>query len=260
METPRVASLLDFRGKVVLVTGAGGGLGGGIAARFAEAGAAVVAHYRQSADEAAALVLRITGEGGRAIRAAGDLAREDDVARLVAGAVEAFGRLDVLVNNAGTYPMAGLLDMTAAQWDEVITSNLRTTFLCTQAAARQMARQRSGAIVNITSIEAEHPAPGHSHYNAAKAGVLLYTRAAAQELAVHGIRVNAVAPGLIWREGIEQSWPEGVARWKRAAPLGRLGTAEDVADACLFLASPAARWITGASLTVDGGVMTHPIF
>src|SRR4029079_17894897 len=105
-----------------------------------------------------------------------------------------------------------------------------------------------GAIVNITSIEAESPAAGHSHYNAAKAGVLMYTRAAALELAAHGIRVNAVAPGLIWREGIEEAWPDGVARWKRAAPLGRLGRAEDVADACLFLASPAARWITGASL------------
>jgi NAD(P)-dependent dehydrogenase (short-subunit alcohol dehydrogenase family) len=124
-----------------------------------------------------------------------------------------------------------------------------------------MARQETGgAIVNITSIEAENPAPGHSHYNAAKAGVLMHTRAAAGELARHGIRVNAVAPGLLWRDGIEQAWPEGVARWQAAAPLRRLGTAEDVADACLFLASPAARWITGASLTVDGGVMTSQIF
>jgi NAD(P)-dependent dehydrogenase (short-subunit alcohol dehydrogenase family) len=261
METPRVASLLDFRGKVALVTGAGGGLGRGIAARFAEAGAAVVAHYRQSAEEANALVLEITKGGGRAIAAAGDLTQAADAGRLVARAVESFGRLDVLVNNAGTYPMAGLLDMTAEQWEEVLASNLRTTFLCTQAAARHMAdRKTGGAIVNITSIEAENPAPGHSHYNAAKAGVLMHTRAAAQELAAHGIRVNAVAPGLMWREGIEEAWPDGVARWKRAAPLGRLGTAADVADACLFLASPAARWITGASLTVDGGVMTHQIF
>jgi NAD(P)-dependent dehydrogenase (short-subunit alcohol dehydrogenase family) len=261
METPRVASLLDFRGKVALVTGAGGGLGRGIASRFAEAGAAVVAHFRQSAEAANALVLDITKDGGRAIAADGDLTQAADVEGLMARAVSSFGRLDVLVNNAGTYPMAGLLEMTPEQWDEVMASNLRTTFLCTQAAARQMVGLGAGgAIVNITSIEAENPAPGHSHYNAAKAGVRMHTRAAAQELAAHGIRVNAVAPGLIWREGIEEAWPDGVARWKRAAPLGRLGTAADVADACLFLASPGARWITGASLTVDGGVMTHQIF
>jgi NAD(P)-dependent dehydrogenase (short-subunit alcohol dehydrogenase family) len=151
--------------------------------------------------------------------------------------------------------------MTASQWDEVIDANLRTSFLCTQAAARQMVRQGGeGAIVNVASIEGTHPAPGHSHYNAAKAGVLMHTRAAAQELATHGIRVNAVAPGLIWREGIEEAWPEGVERWTRAAPLRRLGRPEDVADACLFLASAGARWITGATLTVDGGVTTHAIF
>lgn len=261
METPRVASLLDFGGKVAVVTGAGSGLGRGIAARFAEAGAAVVVHYRRSARGAETLVGRIAGDGGRAVAVQGDLTREEDAARLVTSAVEAFGRLDVLVNNAGGYPQAALLEMTPAQWDEVIAINLRSTFLCTQAAARQMVHQGAGgAIVNITSIEAENPAPGHSHYDAAKAGVLMHTRAAAQELAGHGIRVNAVAPGLVWRDGIDEAWPDGVARWQRAAPLGRLGRSEDVADACLFLASPGARWITGASLTVDGGVMAHQIF
>ncbi len=151
--------------------------------------------------------------------------------------------------------------MDVAQWDAVLAATLRSVFLMTQAAARQMIAQGGGgAIVNISSIEAENPAPGHSHYNAAKGGVLMYTRAAANELGPHGIRVNAVAPGLIWTPGLETNWPEGVARFLRAAPLGRIGTPEDVADACLFLASPAARWITGASLTVDGGVLTHQVY
>jgi NAD(P)-dependent dehydrogenase (short-subunit alcohol dehydrogenase family) len=123
-----------------------------------------------------------------------------------------------------------------------------------------IAQGEGGAVVVITSIEAENPAPSHSHYNASKGGALMFTRAAASELGPHGIRVNAVAPGLMWTEGIEQGWPDGVARFRRAAPLGRLGMPEDVADACLFLCSPAARWITGASLTVDGGVMTHQVF
>jgi NAD(P)-dependent dehydrogenase (short-subunit alcohol dehydrogenase family) len=151
--------------------------------------------------------------------------------------------------------------MSEAEWDEVVNSNLRSTFLCTQAVARQMMAQGDGgAIVNIASIEAENPAPMHSHYNAAKGGVVMHTAAAANELGPHGIRVNAVSPGLIWREGIEQAWPDGVERFLKAAPLGRLGRADDVADACLFLASPAARWITGANLRVDGGVMTKQIF
>ncbi len=261
METPPVRSLLDFTGQVALVTGAGSGLGRGIAARFAEAGAAVVVHHRRSADGARSLVRRIEAGGGRALAVPGDLRREEDASQAVATAVEAFGRLDILINNAGIYPLAGILEMTAAEWDDMMAATLRSAFLCTQAAARQVARQGTGgAIVNITSIEAESPSPGHSHYGAAKAGLLAYTRAAALELAGHGIRVNAVAPGLVWREGIEGAWPDGVARWLQAAPLGRLGTPEDVADACLFLASPGARWITGASLTVDGGVMARQAF
>jgi NAD(P)-dependent dehydrogenase (short-subunit alcohol dehydrogenase family) len=270
---PAVGELLDFSGKVALVTGASSGIGRGIAARFAEAGARVMAHYHSNAASAQAVVERITAAGGQAIAHQADLTQPDEVAGLIQATITAFGRLDVLVNNAGIYPLATLLEMTPAQWDEVIDANLRSTFLCTQAAARQMIAQGQGtgtgtgqgsgvggAIVNITSIEAENPAPSHSHYNAAKGGALMFTRAAAAELGPHGIRVNAVAPGLMWREDIEQIWPDGVARFRAAAPLGRLGMPEDVADACLFLASPAARWITGASLTVDGGVMTHQIF
>jgi NAD(P)-dependent dehydrogenase (short-subunit alcohol dehydrogenase family) len=261
MEIPSVNGLLDFSGKGVLVTGSGRGLGSGIARRFAEAGAQVVVHYHASAAGAAEVVRSIRARGGQSVAHQADLTDAGDVARLIAHAVAACGRLDVVINNAGTYPAASLLEMTPEQWSAVLDTTLRSVFLCTQAAARQMIAQgEGGALVNISSIEAENPAPNHSHYNAAKGGVLMYTRAAASELGAYGIRVNAVAPGLIRSPSIEQDWPEGVARWTRTAPLRRLGTPEDVADACLFLASPAARWITGASLTVDGGVMTHQIF
>lgn len=254
-------NLLNFTNKVVIVTGSGSGLGSGIALRFAEAGAAVTVNYRSSAAGAQAVVRQIEAASGRAIAVQADVTQKAEVERLVAQTIEAFGRLDVLINNAGLYPLASLLEMTEAEWEAVVDSNLRSTFLCTQAAAKQMIAQgQGGAIVNIASIEAENPAPLHSHYNAAKGGVVMHTAAAANELGLYGIRVNSVSPGLIWREGIEQGWPDGVERFLKAAPLGRLGRPDDIADACLFLASPAARWITGANLRVDGGVMTKQIF
>lgn len=265
-QAPPVRSLLDFTGKVVLVTGAGSGIGQGIALRFAEAGAWVMVHYHSSADGAREAVERIIAAGGEAAAHGGDLTQPDATAELVRATVARFGRIDVLVNNVGKYPMVGVLHMDPAQWDDVLAANLRSVFLMTQAVARQMivqemvARGEGGAIVNISSIEAHNPAPGHSHYNAAKGGVLMYTRAAANELGPHGIRVNAVAPGLIRTSELDTTWPEGIVRYLRAAPLGRIGTPDDVADACLFLASPAARWITGASLTVDGGVLTHQAY
>lgn len=263
---PPVQSLFDFSAKVVIVTGSGSGLGQGIARRFAEAGARVVVHYKASAQGARQVVADVQARGGNAISVQADLVRPDEVDLLISGTVNTFGRVDVLINNAGIYPLHGLLEMQPEQWDEVVNANLRSAFLCTQAFAKQIVKQNEtdgglgGAIVNITSIEAENPAPMHSHYDSAKGGVLMLTRASAFELATHNIRVNAVAPGLIEREGIEQAWPEGVQRWQRNAPLKRLGTPEDVADACLFFASPAARWITGANLLVDGGVMTHQIY
>lgn len=260
-DVPPISGLLDFSCKVVLITGAAGGIGQGIATRFAAAGAQVAAHYHTSAAEAEQLIARITAAGGRAAGFAADLTDEHAVAQLLARTIERFGRLDVLVNNAARQTHASLLEMSVQEWDAMIAATLRSVFLCTQAAARQMIAQNSGgAIVNVTSIEAERAAPTHSHYNAAKAGVLMHTRAAANELGLHGIRVNALAPGLIWREGLAQDWPEGVARWQQTAPLQRLGQPEDIADACLFLASPASRWISGANLVVDGGVMSTRSF
>jgi NAD(P)-dependent dehydrogenase (short-subunit alcohol dehydrogenase family) len=259
--TPSVQSLLDFRDQVVLVTGAGGGIGAGIAARFGEAGATVVAHFNTSADGARAVVKRLNKDGGRSVALQADLSDAARVREAIDDIVSHFGRLDALINNAGIYPLHGLLDMPALAWDDVLNANLRSAFLCTQAAAKAMiAGGRGGAIVNITSIEAENPAPAHAHYSASKAGLAMLTRSSAHELGPHGVRVNAVAPGLIGRPGIEDAWPDGVSRWQTAAPLRRLGTPEDIADACLFLASPAARWITGATLLVDGGVMTAQVY
>jgi NAD(P)-dependent dehydrogenase (short-subunit alcohol dehydrogenase family) len=254
-------TLLDFTGRVVVVTGASQGIGAGIAMRFAEAGADVVVNYNTNDAGAQDVVSHIKGIGRSAISVQANVSQRADVDRLIAQAVESFGRLDVMVNNAGLQPLAMLLDMTEDDWDQVIEVNLRGVFLCTQAVAKQfIAGGDAGAIVNIASIEAENPAPMHSHYNASKAGVVMYTRASANELGQHGIRVNAVSPGLIWRDGIEEAWPDGVERWQKAAALTRLGQPDDVADACLFLASSAARWITGVNLVVDGGVMTKQIF
>jgi NAD(P)-dependent dehydrogenase (short-subunit alcohol dehydrogenase family) len=260
MDTPPVLRLLDLTGRVALVTGAGAGIGAGIAARLAEAGASVAVHYHANADGAARVARAIADRGGQALVHGADLSSREGATALVAAAVQRFGRVDLLVNNAGIYPLSSLVDMPLDQWNAVLAANLTTTHLVTQAFARAIDDTRAGAVVNIASIEAGNVAPMHSHYVAAKAGVVMYTKAAARELGPRGIRVNAVSPGLIWREGLDEAWPDGVARYQRAAPLGRLGRAEDVADACLFLLSEAARWITGAELVVDGGVLTSTAY
>ncbi len=260
MTAPSPDQFFNFANQVVVVTGAGGGIGAGIARRFGEAGAAVVVNYLHNREGADQVVREIESLGSRAVHARADVTQRDQIEALANAALTAFGRIDVWVNNAGTYPLASVLEMSDGDWKGVVESNLTSVFIGTQVAARQMRAQGGGAIINIASIEAEFPAARHSHYDAAKGGVLMHTRAAAYELGAFGIRVNAVSPGLIWREGIEQDWAEGVARWQNACPLKRLGLPEDVADACLFFASPAARWITGANLVVDGGVTTHPIY
>ena len=261
MEIPSITSLLDFSGRAVVVSGAGAGIGAGIARRFAEAGACLVIACRSNVSGAEAVARSITDRGGRAVVHPGDLASELEAERLVTACVAKFGGLDVVVNNAGSYPLHGLLDMKEAEWHSVIDANLTTVHLVTQAAARWMAGQkRPGAIVNVASIEARNPAALHAHYNAAKAGVVMHTRTAAAELGRHGIRVNSVSPGLIDRDGLSEAWPDGVVRYLASAPLGRLGQPADIADACLFLASPAARWITGADLVVDGGVLTSSVY
>lgn len=256
-----ITNPFDFTGKTVLVTGSGRGLGHQIALRFSQAGAAIAIHYRSSREGAERVAAQIQHHHGRTFVAQADLTQEEEVNRLIEQARQALGNLDVLINNAGEYPSSSLLEMSAGEWDRVIETNLRSAFLTTRAAARQMTQDgKGGTIINIASIEGTFPATGHSHYNSAKAGVLMLTRSSAWELGRHGIRVNSISPGLISREGIEQAWPEGVNAWMDSAPLQRLGTPQDVADACLFLASSAAAWITGANLVVDGGISTRPAF
>ena len=256
---PGPTSLFDLSGRVAVVTGAAGGIGAGIARRLAEASADVVVTYRKNAAGAERVRTNVSDLRRQCLVLPTDVSQKAEVDWLMQRTVAELGRIDVLVNNAGVQPVAGLLDMDPEQFDAVIAANLRGVYLCTRAAAKRMIEQGDGgAIVNVASIEGDHPAPMHSHYGASKAGVLNHTMAAAVELGRYGIRVNAVSPGLIWREGIEEQWPDGVKRYLNAVPLGRLGYPDDVADACLFLASPASRWVTGIDLRVDGGVMARP--
>ncbi|MGW6008727.1 SDR family NAD(P)-dependent oxidoreductase [Streptomyces sp. NPDC055210] len=272
-----------LEGQVALITGASGGLGRGIALRFAAAGAAVAVHFRTNAQAADEVVARIADSGGRAVALRADLTVESECHRVVREAADwGGGVLTALVNNAGVQPVQELPGMTLADWRAVADANVSSVFACTQAAAELMrdagdagdvrdvrgagdARGAGGepggrvrSITHIASVEATHPAPHHAHYSASKAAVVMHARSAALEYGPYGIRVNTVSPGLIDREGLTQAWPEGVRRWRQAVPTGRLGRPEDVGDACVFLASPMASWITGHDLVVDGGISARP--
>ncbi|MFF7476181.1 SDR family oxidoreductase [Streptomyces sp. NPDC008092] len=250
--------LLD--GQTALVTGASGGIGRAIARRLAEEGAAVALHCRTAVRAAHEAAAGIAALGGRATVVQGDLSDEESCHRVVREAAEwGGGRLTALVNNAAVQPVQPLPGMTAADWRAVVDTDLISVFACTQAAAEIMrAQSGGGTVTHIASIEAARPAPGHAHYSAAKAAVVMHARAAALEYGRSGIRVNSVSPGLIDREGLAADWPEGVRRWQEAVPTGRLGSADDVANAVVFLMSPLASWISGHDLVVDGGVSARP--
>lgn len=256
---PSVAKLLDLAGRTAIVTGASGGIGAGIAKRFGEAGANVVCHYNGNKAAADAIAKAIVATGGKAVALQADVSKKAKAVGLIARTIDEFGGADIVVNNAGQQPVAGLADLAEGDWNAMMAANVAGPFLLVQALAEHLRKAgKGGAVVNIASIEGHNPAPGHGHYATSKAALLMFTKAAALEFGGQGLRVNSISPGLIHRDGIERGWPEGVARWKAAAALTRLGRPDDIADAALFLASDAARWITGADLVVDGGVSARP--
>jgi NAD(P)-dependent dehydrogenase (short-subunit alcohol dehydrogenase family) len=251
---PRVDQLLDLSDTVVLVTGSSSGIGAGIASRLHEAGAKVVIHCANNRAGADALASSL---GDRVFVVQGDVQR--DAERLCFETVAAFGKLDALVNNAGIQPVTPYLELSQTDIFEMLRVNVQGVMELSSFAAKHMLKN-GGSIVNISSIEGLQPAFNHSHYATSKAAVLMHTRASALELGKHGIRVNAIAPGLIDREGLEEAWADGVHRWRESCPLERLGTSQDVADAVLFLVSKAARWVTGATLAVDGGMLSNRLW
>lgn len=240
--------------RVAIVTGATRGIGRAVAIRLANDGFNIVVNYRGDEAPATALVeeLQANGAEARAIRA--DITSADDVASLIEGAIAAFGKLDVLINNAGITRDMLLMRMSEADWDAVLTTNLKGAFLCSKAAIRPMIRQRGGAIVNLTSVIGLVGNAGQANYAAAKAGLVGFTKSLAKEVGSRGITVNAVAPGFIETRLTDVLSDEIKEASINQIPLGRFGTPEDVAGAVSFLVSPAASYITGHTLSVDGGL------
>ncbi|MCE5266722.1 MAG: 3-oxoacyl-[acyl-carrier-protein] reductase [Planctomycetaceae bacterium] len=249
--TSRIST--DLSGQVAIVTGAARGLGRRIAETLATAGAKI-ACVDVSAEVLAGTVEAIRAAGGTAEPIACDVTNSDRVSEVIDEVITKFGALNILVNNAGITRDNVIVRMKDDQWDAVIAVNLRGTFLFCRAAARPMMKARQGHIVNVASVSGLMGNPGQANYSASKAGVIGLTRTIARELAGRNITVNAVAPGFIATDMTAKLGEEILTKVREEIPLGRLGDPQDVADAVLFLVSPAASFVTGHILTVDGGL------
>jgi NAD(P)-dependent dehydrogenase (short-subunit alcohol dehydrogenase family) len=249
-----------LEGKVAIVTGAGRGIGEGVALRFAREGAAVVAAQRTASD-GEQVVEKITREGGAAVAVETDVRDEESVRRLVETALEAFGRLDVLCNNAGVGLLRTFVESSMDEYDYVMEPNVRGVFLCMKYGIPSMLEQSSGSVINIASVASFVGFERDAAYCASKGAVLMLTRQAALDFAAQGVRVNAICPGFIDTPMLRlycESQPDPEAAWGEVLaqhPVGRLGTADDVAGAALYLASDDSTWVTGAAVPVDGGLL-----
>jgi 3-oxoacyl-[acyl-carrier protein] reductase len=242
-----------IKGRSVIVTGSGRGIGRGIARRFAAAGCKVLLVARTHA-EAERVAGEIAAEGGTARAFAADVQRAADMAAMAQAAIDAFGGIDILCANAGIFPAAKLGSMTEADFDAVIGTNLKGTFLAVSACLPSMKARKAGRIILTSSITGPITGyPGWSHYGASKAGQLGFMRTAAIELAPYHITVNSVLPGNVATEGLANLGADYIRSMESSVPLGRLGSVSDIANAALFFASDEAAYITGQSLVIDGG-------
>lgn len=250
-------SYKSLQDKVVIVTGASSGIGRAIALEMGHHGANVVVNYIGKSDAAQEVVHEIENGHKRAIAVEADVSKADQVQHMIAETISQFGRMDVLVNNAGVEKESPFLEKPESEWDLVTSVNLKGPFLCTQAAAREMVKRKKGTVINISSVHEDLPFPGYSAYCASKGGLRMLCRDLSLELAPYGINVVNVAPGAIDTPINKRtlSDPEKKLALKREIPLGRVGEPQEVAKLVCYLASDDAAYITGTTVVIDGGLM-----